>query len=176
MIILVENEEMSRGFVKEEDQEEAPIIPPRAALPAGVTNYVTPVGMEELLEEKKQLEKERAALDPENEMERRRAQAVIDGKVKLLNDRINSARVIQPKEQAQEEVRFGAIVEFMDLKKELTQKFQIVGVDEADVKKQKIAFVAPIARSLTGKKAGEVAEFKLGTEAKKLKILTIIYN
>ena len=32
---------MSRGFVKEEDQEEAPIIPPRAALPAGVT--MTPV-------------------------------------------------------------------------------------------------------------------------------------
>ncbi|MDT0690122.1 GreA/GreB family elongation factor [Salegentibacter sp. F188] len=167
---------MSRGFVKEEDQEEAPIIPPRAALPAGVTNYVTPVGMEELLEEKKQLEQERAALDPENEMERRRAQAVIDGNVNLLNERINSARIIQPKEQAQDEVRFGAVVEFMDLEKKFTQKFQIVGVDEADIKKQKIAFVAPIARALTGKKAGETAEFKMGTASRKLKILTINYN
>ncbi|MDT0648183.1 GreA/GreB family elongation factor [Zunongwangia sp. F260] len=176
LLIFIENDEMSRGFVKEEDQEEAPIIPPRAALPAGATNYVTPVGMEELLEEKRQLEQERAALGPENEMERRRAQAVIDGKVKLLNERINSARIIQPKEQAQEEVRFGALVEFAGLEKELTQKFQIVGVDEADVKKQKIAFVAPIARALTGKKAGETAEFVMGASSKKLKILNINYN
>lgn len=167
---------MSRGFVKEEDQEEAPIIPPRAALPAGVTNYVTPGGMEELLAEKKQLEKERAALDPENEMERRRSQAVIDGKVKLLNERINSARVIHPQEQAQDEVRFGAVVEFLDLENERKQRFQIVGVDEADVKKQKIAFVAPIARALTGKKIGETAEFSLGAAPKKLKVLNINYN
>lgn len=47
---------MSRGFVKEEDQEEAPIIPPRAALPNGVTNYVTPKGYQDLLDELKALE------------------------------------------------------------------------------------------------------------------------
>ena len=44
---------MSRGFVKEEDQEEAPFIPPRAALPAGVTNYVTPLGLKALQREKR---------------------------------------------------------------------------------------------------------------------------
>jgi transcription elongation factor GreB len=32
---------MSRGFVKEDDQEETPIVPPRADLPEGVVNYVT---------------------------------------------------------------------------------------------------------------------------------------
>jgi len=36
---------MSRGFVREDDQEEAPFIAPRAALPAGAVNYVTPRGM-----------------------------------------------------------------------------------------------------------------------------------
>jgi len=49
---------MSRGFVKEGDQEETPIIPPRAALPNGATNYVTPTGMQLLLNERKQLEQE----------------------------------------------------------------------------------------------------------------------
>ncbi len=49
---------MSRGFVKEEDQEEAPFIPPRAALPPGVTNYVTPQGHRQLLEERETLEKQ----------------------------------------------------------------------------------------------------------------------
>ena len=37
---------MSRGFVKEDDQEEIPIVPPRADLPDGVTNYVTQVGLD----------------------------------------------------------------------------------------------------------------------------------
>ena len=46
---------MSRGFVKEEDQEEAPFIPPRAALPPGVTNYVTPQGYQELIKEREDL-------------------------------------------------------------------------------------------------------------------------
>ena len=50
---------MSRGFVKEGDQEETPIIPPRAALPKGATNYVTPTGLQLLLDERKQLEDER---------------------------------------------------------------------------------------------------------------------
>ena len=43
---------MSRGFVKDGDQEEAPIVPPRAFLAEGETNYVTQVGMNELLTEK----------------------------------------------------------------------------------------------------------------------------
>ena len=51
---------MSRGFVKEDDQEEAPFVPPRAALPDGVANYVTPRGLERLLAERMQLEEARA--------------------------------------------------------------------------------------------------------------------
>ena len=43
---------MSRGFVKEGDQEDIPIVPPRAFLPEGETNYVTQVSMNEILAEK----------------------------------------------------------------------------------------------------------------------------
>lgn len=166
---------MSRGFVKEEDQEEAPIIPPRAALPPGITNYVTPAGMEELLAEHQELEEERTGLDSKNETERRRAQTIIDGKMNLLNERINSARVLRPEDQPQDEIRFGATVELKD-EKGSKQEFTIVGVDEADVKKQKIAFVAPIARAVTGKKKGETAEFQLGPETRNLEILKITYK
>lgn len=164
---------MSRGFVKEDDQEEAPIIPPRAALPAGETNYVTPNGLKELKEEEEKLIEERANLDKENETERRRAQAVIDGNLKLLRERISTARVLDTKEQPEDEVRFGALVELKQNGN--IQKFQIVGVDEADVKKQKIAFVAPIAKAVTGKKVGDKIDFKLGEEIRKLEILKITY-
>lgn len=164
---------MSRGFVKEDDQEEAPIIPPRAALPAGETNYVTPNGLKELKNEEEALIEERANLDKQNDTERRRAQAVIDGKLKLLRERISTARLLKPEDQPADEVRFGALVELLQNGNKL--EFQIVGVDEANVKKQKIAFVAPIAKAVTGKKVGDKVDFKLGEEIRKLEILKITY-
>lgn len=167
---------MSRGFVKEDDQEEAPMIPPRAALPPGEINYVTPNGMRELQEEKLQMEQLREDSRVENETERRRALAVIDGKINLLKERIASARVLNPEDQPRDEVRFGAYVAIKNKDNSQKQEFQIVGVDEANVKKQKIAFVAPIARAVTGKRKGEIAEFKMGNEIRHLEVLDISYK
>ncbi|WP_372919106.1 GreA/GreB family elongation factor [Salegentibacter sp.] len=166
---------MSRGFVKEEDQEEAPIIPPRAALPEGATNYVTPEGLELLQKEKEELEEERISIKIKDEAESRRAKAVVDGKLKLLNDRIASARVLDPQTQAKDEVRFGAKVKFKHTESGQVQEFRIVGVDEADVNEKKIAFIAPIAKAVTGKKKGETVAFKLGQETRNLEILEISY-
>lgn len=167
---------MSRGFVKEDDQEEAPIIPPRAALPAGTMNYVTPFGHQALLKERNALEEDRKNLSQGNETEHRRAAAVIDGKLQLLNQRIASARILDPKEQPKDEVRFGAEVELENTTNNTSLKFQIVGVDEADVKQQKIAFIAPIARAVIGKKVGETATFNLNGEVRLLKIISISYQ
>ena len=38
------------------------------------------------------------------------------------------------------------------------QTFRIVGEDEADPAKGSIAYVAPLAQALTGKRAGDVVE------------------
>jgi len=48
---------MSRGFVKEDDQEEVPMVPRRAFLPEGVTNFVTPNGLNELLADEADISK-----------------------------------------------------------------------------------------------------------------------
>jgi len=165
---------MSRGFVKEDDQEETPIIPPRAALPASVTNYVTPEGMEQLLAERTALEGQRELDKDMDEQQGRRELAVIDGKFALLQERIASARILQPKKQNQDEIRFGAQVTLNMNNQE--QVFQIVGVDEADVARKKIAFTAPIAMAITGKKVGDVVEFKLGKENRTIRIIKISYT
>lgn len=167
---------MSRGFVKEGDQEETPIILPRAALPNGVTNYVTPRGMQLLLNERTQLEQERATLPTTHEQQRRKELAVLNGKLDLLNERIASARILDPATQPKEEVRFGATVTYKIATSPTPQTFQIVGVDEADIAKRKIGFVAPIAVALTGHKVGEVVKFKLGGEIRQIEILNIIYK
>lgn len=165
---------MSRGFVKEDDQEETPIIPPRAALPEGATNYTTPFGMQQLLTEQQVIEEERTNLTVQDDQQRRRDLALINGKLSLLQERIASARVIDPKEQAQDEVRFGATVT-LKMNNQI-QEFQIVGVDEADVKQQKIAFVAPIAKAITGKKVRDKVNFQLGNDLRKLEITNITYT
>ncbi|CAM3514987.1 GreA/GreB family elongation factor [Aequorivita lipolytica] len=166
---------MSRGFVKEGDQEETPIIPPRAALPAGATNYVTPTGMKLLRKEREQLENERANLATTHEQQRRIELAVLNGKLDLLNERIVLARILDPTTQPKDEVRFGATVTYKISTAPTPQKFQIVGVDEADVAKRKIAFVAPIAVALTGHKVGDVAPFNMGGKATVLKVISIEY-
>ena len=166
---------MSRGFVKEEDQEEPVIVPPRAAIPDGVTNYVTQNGLNELKQELEDLEKARANVEAENETEKRRDQSLIDGKINLLTERLNTARLLTPEELPKDEVRFGAHVEIKNSDTGQIQNFQIVGVDEANIKNKKIAFVAPIAKAITGKKVGEETDFKLGNEIRKLKILKISY-
>lgn len=164
---------MSRGFVKEGDQEEDIFIQPRASLPAGISNYVTPQGYKELVEEKENLEEEFKSIPKDHEPQHRRAISEINGKIALLNERILSARIILPEDQPEDEVRFGAFVEFLNGSKKL--KFQIVGVDEADIKKQKISFLAPIVTALTGLKAGEETDFMLGNKVQKLKVISIKY-
>jgi transcription elongation factor GreB len=103
---------------------------------------------------------------------------VIDGKLALLNERIASTRILNPQDQPADEVRFGATVKFRFLtgtQKNSEQKFTIVGVDEADIKQQKIAFLAPLAKALTGKKVGEKAEVMMAGKVQKLEILSINY-
>ncbi|WP_026452669.1 GreA/GreB family elongation factor [Aequorivita capsosiphonis] len=167
---------MSRGFVKEEDQEETPIIPPRAALPEGTTNYVTPNGMKQLLSEREQIESERANLETTHEQQRRIELAVINGKLDLLNERIASARVLDPASQPKDVVRFGATVTYKITTAKSPLTFQIVGVDEADIAKMKIAFVAPIAVALTGHKVDDEVSFNLGGEKRIIEVVAIRYE
>jgi len=166
---------MSRGFVKEGDQEEIPILTPRAYLPDGVTNYVTQVGMDELLEEKQMLINELENLDITNENERRIASNHINAKLQLLNDRILTAKIIDLDKQSPDEIWFGATVTLkIDNEREL-QKYQIVGVDEADVSRGKISFISPIAKILTGKEVSETATLKHANGNKTFEIMEIVY-
>ncbi|MEQ8909663.1 MAG: GreA/GreB family elongation factor [Vicingaceae bacterium] len=170
---------MSRGFVKEDDQEEAPFIPPRAPLPPNTPNYVTRRGLSALEAEKEELEQERANLEEANESERRKALAVINGKLALLEERIQSAQLIKGEEQVQDEVRFAATVTSLvknGKAKGLERTFTIVGVDESNVIEKRIAFTAPIVKVLMGKKVGEEAQFKMGAEEQLLEVTAIKYQ
>ena len=161
--------------MKEDDQEEIPIVPPRADLPEGVTNYVTQAGMNELLAEKQMLLDEKSRLDSPNEDEKRIALNHINAKLLLLEQRIATAQIVRPNEQAPDEVRFGAKIRLRIEANLSIQTFQIVGVDEADISKGKISFTSPLARLLINKKVGDKAVLKRGREDLVYEIMDIRY-
>jgi len=167
---------MSRGFVKEDDQEEVPIVPQRAYLPEGVTNFVTQTGMAQLLAEKQILIDEKENLSSADENERRIALNFINAKLQLLNNRIAEAKIIDLKEQPQNEIRFGAKVTLKAKASSNIQVFQIVGVDEADIAKGKISFISPLAGALINKKAGDKITLKQNREDVVFEILKIAYQ
>ena len=167
---------MSRGFVKEDDQEEIPMVPQRAYLPEGISNFVTQVGMDQLLAEKQMLTDEKDNLSNSSENEKRIALNFINAKLQLLNNRIAEARIVNLKEQPQNEIRFGASVTLKSEASDNIQNFQIVGVDEADISKGKISFISPVAKSLINKKTGDKVILKRAKEDIVYEILDITYR
>lgn len=164
---------MSRGFVKEDDQEEIPIVPPRADLPEDATNYVSQVGMEALLKERTLLIAKKDNQELANENEKRIAINHINAVLQLLNTRIACAQIIDLTQQPPNEVRFGATVTLKIGNDKTLKQYQVVGVDEADISKNKISFISPIARILINKKVGEQAILKLGNKEKVFEIRKI---
>jgi transcription elongation factor GreB len=171
---------MSRGFTKEDDAQTPPIIPPRAALPPGTPNYVTPQGLEQLRAELMALEAERAVAEAnhDNATDRTHQLSFYNGRIALLTERLGSAKVVDPRGQPAKEVRFGATVNLRTVgggKVGFERKFTIVGVDEADVAQGKVAFVAPIARAVLGAKLGKTVVLKLGPKEETVEVAAISY-
>lgn len=167
---------MSRGFVKEDDQEEIPMVPQRAWLPEGVPNFVTRSGMDQLLEEKELLIRERENINATNENETRIAVNHINARLQLLNNRIAEAKVVNLTDQPQNEIRFGAVITLRAEASGKVQTFQIVGVDEADISKGKISFISPLAKALINKKTGEKAVLKRTGQEIVFEIVKIAYH
>ena len=158
---------MSRGFVKEGDQEEVPMILPRAFLPSGVTNYVTPEGLRLLHDEMESLKEEWTAAGSNYVTKN-----YLDAKMRLLSERIGSAVVIDTTKANPDIVSFGMYVRYND------KTIRIVGVDEADASKGLISFISPIAKALIGKKKGDKFEIKVprGTETIEIQEVAIFLS
>jgi transcription elongation factor GreB len=171
---------MSRGFVKEDDAQTPPIVPPRAALPPGVANYVTPSGLAQLRAELVALEAERTQAEAthDNDTDRTHRLSLLNGRLALLTERLTSAKVVNLATQPPGEVRFGATVTLRTLggrNAGQERTFTIVGVDEASVAAGKIGFVAPIARALLGAQLGQALPLPLGAAPETVEVAAIAY-
>ncbi|SDK99855.1 transcription elongation factor GreB [Catalinimonas alkaloidigena] len=170
---------MSTAFLKEDAPDRKVFIPPRAPLPPGVTNYVTPRGLARLQQERADLEAERTQVQTHetDEAERTRKLAELNGRLAELQPRLASAKVLDPQSQPQDEVRFGATVTLHPVSgKGQPRQLTFVGVDEAAASEGRIAFTAPIAHQFMGRHVGDRVTLRSRTGEETMQITAIAYD
>lgn len=106
----------------------------------------------------------------------REKQGFIEGRIQDLEDKIARAQVVDTSQLQTDKIVFGAIVAIKDLDNDEEKKYQIVGVDEADVKVGKVSIESPIARQLLGKKAGDVVTIRVPKGEIEYEVISIRYE
>ena len=89
----------------------------------------------------------------------REQQSFIEGRIAEIENRLANAEVIDVARLAgSNRVVFGATVDLEDQDDGGELVYQIVGEDEADIRRGLISITSPIARALVGKSSGDVIE------------------
>ena len=103
-------------------------------------------------------------------------QALIEGRIAEIQGKLANAEVVDTSQLKSAKIIFGATVELQDLENDETVQYQIVGEDESDVKKGKVSVFSPIARSLIGKKKGDIIEFRSPKGEKEFEVLNFFFK
>jgi transcription elongation factor GreA len=103
-------------------------------------------------------------------------QGFIEGRIADVEGKLGNAQIIDPAAlDADGRVVFGATLDLEDMDSGQKVTYQIVGDDEADLKKNKISLNSPVARALIGKFAGDVAEVQTPGGRREYEILDVRY-
>ena len=81
----------------------------------------------------------------------RERQSFIEGRIQELEVKVSGADVIDTAKLTGTTVVFGATISVVDEDTDEESTYQLVGVDEADVKNGRLSISAPLARALIGK-------------------------
>ena len=99
----------------------------------------------------------------------------IDRRMHYLTKRLESAVVVDPKEQKGDKVFFGAAVEVED-EDGKRHTYRIVGEDEIDSKAGRISWKSPVGRALLGKKSGDVVTVRRPAGDIEMEIVSVKYT
>lgn len=101
-------------------------------------------------------------------------QAMIEGKIRQLQEDITHAEVIDQTKLAKGVVVFGKIVKVKDMNDGSQETYTLVGPHEADFDQGKISVESPIGKGLLGKKVGDIAEITVPAGTIKYKVISIV--
>ena len=84
-------------------------------------------------------------------------QGQIEAQIAEIEDRVTRAQIIDPASLSGDKIVFGATVTVLD-DDDKPQRYQIVGMTEADARQGRISYDSPLGRALIGKQVGEEVE------------------
>jgi transcription elongation factor GreA len=99
----------------------------------------------------------------------REKQGFIEARINELEAKVGTAEVLDPPTTG-DRVTFGSTVRLEDQDGKET-RYQIVGSDETDPSRGRISIMAPLARTLIGKKVGDSVVAQLPGGSKRFEIL-----
>lgn len=106
----------------------------------------------------------------------REQQSFIEGRIAEIETRLSHCEVIDvTKLSASGRVVFGATVELEEQDGGAKVVYQLVGDDEADIKKGLLSVSSPIARALIGKHEGDVADVTAPGGTRAYEIVSVRY-
>jgi transcription elongation factor GreB len=157
---------MSKAFAKDDGPTTPDVQRRRPPLPGDAPNYVTVTGLRALRDELAALASTGSVGEAEH--------AALAARRAELEHRVSTA-VVAPPPADRAEVRFGARVRVRGADGH-TREIRIVGVDEADPAHGLVAFVAPVARALLGRRPGDAVTVRAPGGEDDLEIVSVDYD
>jgi len=106
----------------------------------------------------------------------REQQSFAEGRIAEIEGKLSHAEIIDiTKVNAGGRIVFGATVNLLNIETDEEVSYQIVGEDEADIKKKLISIKSPIARALIGKSQDDVAVVETPGGTVEYEILDVSY-
>ena len=178
---------MAKSFTRKPDGATDALVPK-------VKNYITPVGLQRLLDERRfLLTRERPAVtkvvawaasngdrseNADYQYGKRRLRQ-IDRRIRFLTKRIDAAEVVDPEAarggRASRQVFFGATVRYANAAG-TERVVSIVGLDEVDLDGNYISWVSPLARALMKSGPGDRVVLHAPGGTEQLEILEVRYE
>ncbi|MBI1282907.1 MAG: transcription elongation factor GreB [Thiobacillus sp.] len=182
---------MNKAFVKEADaadDDDEDLAAP--ALPAGSKNYMTPAGYARLDAEFNQLWRgERPKLvetiswaasngdrsENGDYLYGKKRLREVDRRIRFLSKRLEHAEVVDPATREDtDQIFFGATVTVVD-ENGSESTYAIVGIDEADAGRGRIAWISPMARALLKAREGDTVSVQTPEGRREVDIVAVRY-
>ena len=152
---------------------------------------MTPSGYQKLEEELKRLKTvDRRQISQEIEIARahgdisenaefhaaKEKQSHIEGRIRIVEDKLARAQVIEIGGNPPETVRFGVTVALADDSTGEEVQYTITGEDESDVSAGLISVTSPVARALLGKRVGDEVTVRVPKGNRSFEVLAIRFD
>ena len=106
----------------------------------------------------------------------REKQSWIEARIKLVEDRVGRAQVIDTSKLSGDRVILGATVTILDYESDTQQVWTLVGDEESNLEERKVGISSPIARALIGKVVGDEVEIRTPKGKKECEVVKVAFK